>query len=75
MITLLERGLKFCPTPHYDNLEQRQQDINEFCRTLRLKEFFHNREGGSSDISMIKNKSQFEPEPGRNKLWTPSLMS
>ena len=65
-IKLLERGLKFYPTPRFNNTEQRQQDVNEFCRALKLKEYFHGKDG-RSDASLVKNESDFEPDACRNK--------
>ena len=60
---VLLRGLKFTPTPGYNEKEVKS-DIAEFSRKLRLKEYFHNRD--ISDDSLVRNKSNFTPEKGRD---------
>ena len=52
-------------------------DIDQFCRNLRLKEFFyindenstlsHNLNSTITDEPLVKNKSTFTPKSGRNK--------
>lgn len=63
---LLKYGLKFCPTPTQSNSDQLNRDINDFCRKLRLKSFFHNKET-FPDMSLVKNKSHFDPGMGGNR--------
>ena len=60
---VLIKGLKFTPTPQYDQREIRS-DIHEFGRKLRLKEFFHDKD--TCDESVVRNKSSFTPDKGRN---------
>ena len=38
--SILASGLKFTPTPKRINLEETEEDINTFCRKLRLTEYF-----------------------------------
>ena len=63
-ITLLSRGLKFTPTPNHNILDI-QGDIDEFCRKLRIKEFFHTTPY-TQDNSIVKNPSKFTPPKCRN---------
>lgn len=64
-ILILENGLKFTPTPQKGNTEEIQEDLNQFCRKLRLSEFFL--DISDEDESLVRNKSNFTPKPGRNK--------
>ena len=64
-INLLLRGLKFCPTPQKSNTEQNTKDMDDFCRRLRLQEFFVDKR--LPEKSWIHKKSNFEPNSGRNK--------
>ena len=41
-INLLNRGLKFVPTPKSPNVLDLEIDIKEFTRKLKLKEYFYN---------------------------------
>ncbi|XP_061187186.1 uncharacterized protein LOC133195360 [Saccostrea echinata] len=63
-IKLLEHGLKFTPTPKSDKVDV-VTDTEEFCRKLRLKEFFQNQT--NDDISLVKNKKGFKPPLNRDK--------
>uniref|UniRef100_A0A8W8MEY9 Uncharacterized protein n=1 Tax=Magallana gigas TaxID=29159 RepID=A0A8W8MEY9_MAGGI len=63
-IQLLEHGLKFTPTPKSDKVDV-VTDTEEFCRKLRLKEFFQNE--NNSDISLVKNNKGFKPPLNRDK--------
>jgi hypothetical protein len=51
-IEILEKGFKFTPTPNPDNLTL-EKDIDEFCRKLRLREFFGRVE--NSDDCIMQN--------------------
>ena len=62
---ILELGLKFTPTPQRKNIEEIQVDLYDFCRKLRLSEYFLDKE--YDDDSLVRNKSTFTPKPGRNK--------
>ena len=61
---LLNKGLKFCPTPALHE-HQNGKDMNEFCRKLRLTEFFNDLPVNEEDI--VKSKSSWNPEKGRNE--------
>lgn len=61
-IKLLQRGLKFTPTPNV-NTTQLREDIQEFCRKLKLRELFADKH--TDDESIVKNRSTFIPPKGR----------
>ena len=63
-ISLLNKGLKFTPTPKLGNTQELHEDSNEFNRKLRLAEFFDGTE--DQDISLVRNKSNFIPPSKRN---------
>ena len=58
-ITLLEKGLKFTPTPK-QNKRELKNDLEEFGRKLRLLEHFSSHEQ-QPDSSLEKSKSNFAP--------------
>ena len=58
--SLLNYGLKFCPTPNSFNIEERKIDVKNFCRRLRLAEFFKGRE--TTNISVVRPSSIWEPD-------------
>lgn len=64
-IKILEKGLKFTPTPQRKNIEEISNDTAAFCRRLRLAEFFIDKD--SSDDSLVANPSNFNPPRGRNQ--------
>ena len=61
---LLNKGLKFTPTPPIGNPEQLTEDLKEFNRKIRLVEYFDGTE--DTDESLVRNKSNFIPPPERN---------
>ena len=63
-ITLLNKGLKFTPTPPAGNAEKLTEDLKEFNGKLRLIEYFDGTE--DSDKSLVRNKSNFIPHSERN---------
>ena len=63
-ISLLNKGLKFTPTPKLGNTQELHEDSNEFNRKLKLAEFFDGTE--DQDISLVRNKSNFIPPSKRN---------
>ena len=63
-ISLLDKGLKFTPTPPTGNAEKLTEDLKEFNRKLRLIEYFEGTD--ESDKSLVRNKSNFVPHPERN---------
>ena len=77
-VNVLRRGLKFTPTPLPNKIELKN-DIQQFSRKLRLLEFFYkeneSEEEKSSDDSIIKNKSAFNPPRNRAKILDQSIDS
>ena len=65
-IKLLEKGLKFAPTPTKPNTQELNKDIMEFTRKIRLVEYF---EGNKyeNDESHVRNKSNWIPPKGMDK--------
>jgi hypothetical protein len=58
-LNLLSRGLKFCPTPLEVNQIELSQDLTQYYRRIRLREFF-------------LDEPSSEPEPFRKKsTWVP----
>ena len=43
-INILQKGLKFCPTPEKQNTDELKGDVIDFTRKLRLAEMFHGTE-------------------------------
>ena len=70
-VNVLRRGLKFTPTPLPNKIELKN-DVQKFSRKLHLLELFYkeneSEEEKSSDDSIIKNKSVFNPPRNRNNL-------
>ena len=64
-IELLKKGLKFTPTPPV-NHQELAEDIQTFCRKVRLVEFFADKNKNDDDESLVRNKSNFIPPSGRN---------
>ena len=64
-VSVLEKGLKFTPTPSRSNSQELKEDVANFNRKLRLLEYFHDREEDEDD-SLVKNKSDFVPPKHRN---------
>lgn len=64
-IDILRNGLKFTPTPKNSDHQKLNLDVTEFCRNLRLKEYFH--ESTHVNNSLVKNRSSFVPPKNRNE--------
>lgn len=68
---LLRKGLKFTPVPKL-NLNELQADVDNFCRKLRLHEYFFDDLGDQTNLtiegskSIVKNKGNFHAPPGRD---------
>ena len=60
-MSVLLKGLKFTPTPEKSNYEQLSNDIAEFHRKLKLKEYFYSNENTLQDEFLVRNNSYFEP--------------
>ena len=65
-IKLLERGLKFTPTPK-QNRSELKTDIQEFSRKIRLLEYFNDQQPNGDDKSLVKNPSNFVPPMSEDK--------
>ena len=70
-MNVLRSGLKFTPTPLPNKIELKN-DVQQFPRKPRLLEFSYKEneleEEKSSDDSVIKNKSAFNPPRNRDKI-------
>ena len=60
-ITLLEKGMKFTPTPK-QNTKELKDDLQEFGHKLQLLEHFNDQQQ-QLDALLVKNKSNFAPPP------------
>ena len=76
-ISVLEKGITFCPTPKGADLAEIHQDVSDFFRRLRLKVHFYDEENPSqesfiSDIPpglvKFKKKSTWCPKPNDHSL-------
>lgn len=59
-ISLLSKGLKFCPTPEEVDMYNLRKDIKEFTRRIKLREYFYsdeNMDGDFSDMPAFRKKS------------------
>ena len=77
-VNVLHRGLKSTPNP-LPNKIKLKNNVEQFSRKLRLLSFFYreneSEEGKSSDNSIIKNKSAFNPPRNRNKILHQNIYS
>ncbi len=63
MISILEKGLNFCPTPGELNFSDLMSDIHKFHRNLRLKVFFSDEEDLTSNPNdSLVNDIAFYPD-------------
>jgi hypothetical protein len=49
--SLLSRGLNICPNPPKINVRELDEDLDQFARRLRIKEYFHSKKETSEDLS------------------------
>jgi hypothetical protein len=49
--SLLSKGLNFCPNPPKINVRILDEDLDQFARRLRFKEYFHSKKETSEDLS------------------------
>ena len=63
--TLLKRGCKFTPQPK-KNVADLEDSIDEFCRTLRLIDYFKNSPSTSNSLDLKYDKTNFTPPKGIN---------
>ena len=76
-IEILEKGMKFTPTPSKNNQEM-ELDTKMFCRKLRLNAFFNGNESENIDIDMqpiAKNKSNFAPSSSNSVVLEKAIES
>ena len=59
-VSLLSKGLKFCPTPNTIDKSILKEDFEKFVRKLRLKWQYHN-DNRIFDPNIFKPKSKFNP--------------
>ena len=52
-VSLLSKGLKFCPTPEKVDVYALRKDIKNYIRRIRLKEYFHTDDDVGGDFSEI----------------------
>ena len=71
-VSVLEKGITFCPTPYGIDLAEVHQDISDFIRRLQLKVFFFDDENPDSNdfnsdippgLLEFKKKSKWCPKP------------
>ena len=61
-VSLLSKGLKFCPTPKELDWSVIKRDVKEFGRKIRCKEYFLSRaEESSQNFRQFKEKSSWVP--------------
>jgi len=68
-IKILDKGLKFTPTPE-KNSEELKNDIKQFCRKLRLSEEFYSPEDDEEDprdLPLVRNKSRYNGRRNRDR--------
>ena len=70
-ISLLSKGLSFCPTPKEVDIFALKKDMFDFVRRLRLKEYFCGKEsidGDFSDQPAFRKRSTWCPERNRDAI-------
>ena len=74
-ISVLSRGLTFCPTPRHINWPEVSADIYDFSRGMRLAEYFFDENSNAPTAnehdSPFRNKSTWNPPTTENELLTP----
>jgi 23S rRNA G2445 N2-methylase RlmL len=76
---LLSKGLNFCPNSPKINVRELDDDLYQFARRLRIKEYFHSKKETSEDLSTDESdikevidiprfvkKSYWIPKPSKN---------
>ena len=67
-ISLLSKGLKFCPTPERIDVYNVRKDRRDYIRRIRLREYFYcedDVDGDFSEMSALRTKSTWCPERNR----------
>eukprot|EP00795_Rhopilema_esculentum_P014500 gene14500-biopygen4278 len=58
-VSLLSKGLKFCPTPKEIDKAELRADLEEFKRRMRLK--WHFKDNNKTEKQLFKNRSNWQP--------------
>ena len=66
-ILLLNKGLKFTPTPKLGSTQELTEYVKEFNRKLRLAEYFDGTE--DHDISLVKINPNLYPQTNEMTHW------
>ena len=66
-VSLLSKGLKFCPTPKELDWSPIKRDVKEFCRKIKCKDFFEDQANYGVD-EFNQNFKQFKEKSS----WVPS---
>ena len=66
-MSVLEKGLNFCPTVKAPNINKTLDDLYFFCRKLRLKEHFYDPDQGNN----IPSNNETEQCDFQNKIKNP----
>lgn len=67
-VSLLSKGLKFCPTPERIDIYNVRKDIRDYIRRIRLREYFYCEDrvdGDFSEMPAFRTKSAWCPERNR----------
>jgi hypothetical protein len=70
--SLLSRGLNFCPVPGPINKTKLSEELDNFARSLRIKEHFGSKEveeGDEVSSDSDSEKSEWVPNLVRTSLW------
>jgi hypothetical protein len=70
---LLSKGLKFCPNPPKINIRELDEDLDQFARRLRIKEYFHSKKETSEDLSTDESNIKEVIDIPRADLCTSTL--
>ena len=67
-INILEKGLDFAPIQNKINQPELRKDVEEFCRTMRIKWYFRNDISENFDEKPVSPKSKWKPPKGHPSL-------
>ena len=65
---ILEKGLDFAPIQNKINQPELRKDVEEFCRTMRIKWYFRNDISENFDEKPVSPKSKWKPPKGHPSL-------
>lgn len=66
-LSLLSRGLSFCPATGGFNEFSLFKDLDNFCRNLRLREYFHDRPSHIETLDPLPSHKHWTPPTQRDK--------